>query len=171
MKSRIISFRKMMAVLVGMILTVSLMAQRGHGPGSFNADKPGMGHFCQAIPDLTPEQEQQISELRTMQIKEMNDSRSDLSIKHAELHKLQTADKADMDKINAKIDEIGKIKTEMAKKRAAHIQKVRALLTDEQRVIFDSRHGKHGQGMRMGRGRFHGPGEGFRPNCPYGRSK
>lgn len=171
MKSKIISFRKMMAVLVGMMLTVSLMAQRGYGPGRFSTDKPGMGHFCQAIPDLTPEQEKQISELRTMQMKEMNDYRSDLSIKQAELHKLQTADKVEMDKINAKIDEIGKIKTEMAKKRAAHIQKVRILLTDEQKVIFDSRHGKPGPGMRMGRGRFHGTGEGFGPYCPYGRFK
>lgn len=161
----------MMAGLVGLMLTVSLMAQRGSGAGHLSADKPGMGHFCQAIPDLTPEQQQQISELRTMQMKEMNDFRSDLSIKQAELQKLQTAENVDMDKINAKIDEIGKIRTEMAKKRAAHIQKIRALLTNEQRVIFDSRHGKPGRGMRMGRGGPSGPGEGFGPNCPYGRFK
>ena len=171
MKRKMVSLKKMMMGLAGLMLTFSLMAQRGYNPGRFNADKPGMGHFCQAIPDLTPEQEQQINELRTMQIKGMNDFRSDLGIKLAELQKLQTSENVEMDQINTKIDEIGKINTEMAKKRAAHIQKVRALLTDEQRVIFDSRHGKPGHGMRRGMGRFHGSGEGFGPHCPHGRLK
>ncbi len=169
MKSKMMSLRKMMVVLAGILLTASLLAQRGYRPGHFNADKPGMGNFCQAIPDLTPEQEQKISELRTVQMKEMNGYRSDLSIKQAELQKLQTAENADMEKINAKIDEIGRIKTDMAKKRAAHIQKVRAILTDEQRVFFDARHGKPGHGMRMGREGFRGPREDFGPHCPYGR--
>lgn len=169
MKRKAINLRKITAVLIGMMLTVSLIAQRGNGPGPFNTDRSGRGHFCHALPDLTEEQEQKLGELRTIQMKKMNAYRSDLSIKMAELQKLQTAENADMEEINAKIDEIGKIKVGMAKQKAAHIQKVRALLTDEQRVIFDSKHGKQGKGMRMGRGRFHGPGGGHGQNCPHGK--
>lgn len=169
MKRKMVDFRKMTAVLIGLMLTVSMMAQRGNGPGPLNTDKPGRGLYCQAIPDMTEEQQQKIAGLRTAQIKEMNLYRNDLSIKRAELEKLQTADNADLDKINEKIDEIGKIKTEMAKKRAAHIQKVRSVLTEEQRAVFDSRHGHRAQGMRMGRGRSMGPGRGFGHECPYGR--
>jgi Spy/CpxP family protein refolding chaperone len=169
MNRKMMNFRRLMVSLVGFMLTVSLMAQRGYGPGHFNADKPGMGSVGHAIPDLTAEQEQKIGELRMAHMKEMNNYRSELSIKQAELQKLQTADNVEMEKINAKIDEIGKLKTEMAKKRATHYQKVRALLTDEQRVFFDSRHGKPGPGMRMGRRGTHGPREGFGPYCPrYG---
>jgi Spy/CpxP family protein refolding chaperone len=168
MKNKAINFRKITAVMIGMILTVSLIAQRGRGPGPFNADRPERGHFCHALPDLTEEQEQKIDELRTTQMKEMNAFRSDLGIMRAELHKLCTADDADMEKINARIDEIFKTKTEMAKQRAAHIQKVRALLTDEQRTKFDSRHMHQGKGMRMGRGGFHRSGEGHGHHCPHG---
>ena len=169
MKRKTINLRKITAVMIGMMLTVSLIAQRGRGPGTFNTDRPERGHSCHALPDLTEEQEQKIDELKITQMKETNAFRSDVIIKRAELQKLCTADKADMEKINAKIDEIFKIKTEMAKQRAAHIQKVRVLLTDEQRVIFDTRHGKQGKGMRMGRGRFHRSGGGHGQNCPHGK--
>ncbi|MBN2213339.1 MAG: Spy/CpxP family protein refolding chaperone [Bacteroidales bacterium] len=172
MRCKKTSIRTMMMVLSGLILTVSLMAQRGYGPGGNNQERAGIGRYCQAIPDLTDEQEQQIMNLRTAHMKEMNGYRSDLSIKRAELRKLQTADNADMNKINAKIDEIGKMKTEMSKIMAAHLQKVRALLTDEQRVFFDSRHNRRkGPGMRMGRQEFFGNRDGSGPYCPRGISK
>lgn len=192
MKRKITSIGKMMMVLSGLILSVSLMAQRGYGTGRYAQNRPGTGRFaqnrlgtglyCHAIPDLTDEQEQKIDDLRTAHMKEMNSYRSDLTIKRAELQKLQTADNADINKINSKIDEIGKIKTEMSKSRAAHLQKVRGLLTDEQRVLFDSRPNRRkGPGMKMGRGGGihgfrYGTGpdfpRGFRdgtgPNCPRG---
>ncbi|MBN2434875.1 MAG: periplasmic heavy metal sensor, partial [Spirochaetes bacterium] len=79
------------------------------------------GYFCNSIPSLTQEQEQEITKLRTAHMKEMNNFRNNLAIKRAELRKLQTADKADMDAINNTIDEIGTIRTKMAKIRAAHI--------------------------------------------------
>jgi Spy/CpxP family protein refolding chaperone len=165
MKRKMMNFRKMMIGLVGLTLSVSLMAQNGNGPRHFNADRQGTGYFCHAVPDLTAEQEQQMGELRTMHLKEMNNFRIDLKIKQAELQKLQTADKVDMDKINAKIDEIGIIKVQMAKKRAAHIQKIRALLTDDQKVFFDSRHHKKGPGMTVGKADGRGPHGGIGPNC------
>lgn len=169
MKRKTTSIGKMMMVLSGLVLSISLMAQRGYGPGHYAQNRPGTGGYCQAIPDLTDEQEQKISDLRMAHMKEMNSYRSDLSIKRAELQKLQTADDADMNKINSKIDEIGKIKTEMSKSRAAHLQNVRALLTDEQRVFFDSGHNhRKGQGMKMGRKGFHGLREGTGPDRPCG---
>jgi Spy/CpxP family protein refolding chaperone len=169
MKRKITSIGKMMMVLSGLVLSVSLMAQRGYGTGRYAQNRQGTGRYCQAMPDLTDEQEQKINDLRTAHMKEMNSCRSDLSIKRAELQKLQTADNADMNKINSKIDEIGKIGTEMSKSRAAHLQKVRALLTDEQRVFFDSRHNRRkGPGMRMGRQGSQGFRDGTGPDRPRG---
>ncbi len=169
MKRKTTSIGKMIMILSGLILTMSLMAQRGYKTGRNCQNVPGTGRYCQAMPDLTDEQEQKISDLRTAYVKEMNTYRSDLSIKRAELQKLQTADDADMNKINSKIDEIGKIMTEMSKSKAAHHQKVRALLTDEQRVLFDSRHNRRMRpGMKMRRGELHGFRDGTGPNCPRG---
>jgi len=91
------------------------------------------------IPDLTDEQKEKIKSLRTANIKEMTNKRNTIEELKAKLKTLQTADKPNMNEINSKIDEISIIKTKMAKKRTAIQQNVRSLLTDEQRVIFDSR--------------------------------
>lgn len=163
MKNKI-DFKKMMIGMVGVLLSVNLMGQMGYSPRHQRADKPGQGYFCQSIPNLTAEQEQKISALRTAFLKDMMSYKSDLNIRQAELQKLQTADNPDMNKINAKIDEIGKIKTEMAKKRATHLQQVRALLTDDQKLAFDSMHHRKGFGACMYGDGFHNDSRGHGPN-------
>ncbi|RMH64459.1 MAG: periplasmic heavy metal sensor, partial [Calditrichaeota bacterium] len=75
----------------------------------------------------------------------------------AQLHTLQTKEAVNLKKVNALIDQIGDLKTQIMKIRAAHRQQIRALLTEEQRIIFDSMpHGQHKPGhqrpfMRKGR--------------------
>ncbi len=141
--------RKVLFAAAIALMSTGLMAQQGPGNGRFNqGDQPGR-QMREKIPNLTPEQEKKIGELRTAHMKEMNNFRNDMMIENAELNKLQTEDNPDISKIDAKIDEIGKMKTEMAKKRAAHRQEVRALLTPEQRVVFDAHKGNPGmhQGM------------------------
>jgi hypothetical protein len=51
--------------------------------------------------------------------------------------------------INGLIDEMAVIKTKMAKERAANHQEVRKLLTEEQRIKFDSHVGKQGKQCKM----------------------
>ena len=74
----------------------------------------------------------------------------------AKQHTLSTTDKPDLNAINANIDEISKIQGKMMKIKAADNQKIRGLLSDEQKMQFDSdKMHKEGR-MKMNRGEFHG---------------
>ncbi|MEM6522183.1 MAG: periplasmic heavy metal sensor [Bacteroidota bacterium] len=102
------------------------------------------------IPNLTEEQKEKIKGLRTENQNQVLPLRNTLGEKEARLKTLSTAEKADMKSINAMIEEIGELKTEIAKLRASTHQKVRAELNDEQRLFLDTHVGK-GQGMRQAR--------------------
>jgi len=79
--------------------------------------------------------------------------------KSAHLNTLRTADKVDMNAVNKAIDEMGATRTKMMKEREAHRQSVRQILTDEQKVYFDSRRGR---GFNGGKGKGNGRGMGMR---------
>jgi Spy/CpxP family protein refolding chaperone len=72
---------------------------------------------------------------------------------------LSTADKADMNAIYKNIEEIGEVKTEIAKVQAKEHQDVRNLLTEEQLLSFDNSRGKRFQGdmRRTGMNRMNQP--------------
>jgi len=91
------------------------------------------------IPNLTDDQKKKIKDLRTPLQKEVLPLKNQLAEKRAHLKTLQTADKADLKSINSTIDEMSQLQSQIMKKHAAHTQAVRALLTDEQRVAFDTR--------------------------------
>ena len=90
------------------------------------------------IPDLTEDQEEQIQTLRTDHLKAILPMRNELAEMNARLQTLSTADNVDMSQINGLIEEMGALKMQMMKAGAAHRQEIRKLLTDEQRVVFDS---------------------------------
>ena len=90
------------------------------------------------IPDLTEEQEEQMQTLRTDHLKAILPMRNELAEMNARLQTLSTADNADMSQINGLIEEMGALKMQMMKAGVAHRQEIRKLLTDEQRVVFDS---------------------------------
>ena len=110
-------------------------------PNKMQQNKKGQGMFMN-IPDLTDAQQTKLKEMRTAHMKEMMPMKNELKEKQAHLQTLQTADKPDMNAINKEIDEIGVIKTSMAKKHAAFRQEVRKILTDDQRVYFDMHAGQ-----------------------------
>ena len=91
------------------------------------------------IPDLTDDQRKKIKELRTPLHMEILPLRNQLVEKRAHLKTLQTAEKADLKSINSTIDEMTQLQSQIMKKRAAHTQAIRAILTDDQRVAFDMR--------------------------------
>ncbi len=155
-------------IALGIALAVAgtnLMAQPGAGMKHRGGPDNDQHAFCMAIPGLTDEQEQKLDRLRTAHLKEMTALRNDIAVKRAEIQKLETVDKPDMAQINKTIDELGSVRTEMAKKRAAHLQQVRSLLTEEQRVYFDALHYGRGNGYE-GRHREFGHGYGMGPDCP-----
>ena len=143
-------------------------AQPGYGKGLNKPGVQGKGYGpqqgqCQWIPDLTEEQQEQIKELRTAHLKEVQSLRSEMMINKAKMNALMIEDDPDLDQINKLIEETGAIQIEMRKNAAAHKLEVLELLTDEQKVVMDSRTGRskgnfHGQNFRQ-----RGPGQcGFR---------
>jgi Spy/CpxP family protein refolding chaperone len=89
------------------------------------------------IPGLTNEQKSKIEGLKVPHMQTMNAYRAELEKLHAELRILEIADNPDLNKLNAKIDEISAVQNKIEKERAKHHLAVRALLTPEQRVAFD----------------------------------
>ena len=98
------------------------------------------------IPDLTDQQLEQMKAMRTEHMKEMQIIRNQLAEKKARLRTLSTADKVNMTEINKVIDEMGEMKTQMMKMREQHRQTIRKMLTDDQRVFFDSHQPMHHEG-------------------------
>jgi Spy/CpxP family protein refolding chaperone len=95
------------------------------------------GYYCNGIPEITNEQKSKIQELRVVYMKAQQVTKNQIREKKAHLITLQTADKANMSAINKTIDEITTLQNSQWKKRAAHKQDVRNILTNEQRVYFD----------------------------------
>jgi Spy/CpxP family protein refolding chaperone len=96
------------------------------------------GEHMMMIPDLTEQQAEQIKSMRVEHMKDMQSLRNQMAEKKARLRTLSTADKVNMTEINKVIDEFGKMQTQMMKMREQYRQDIRKLLTDEQRIFFDS---------------------------------
>jgi hypothetical protein len=99
--------------------------------------------------------------MQTQHLKDMQIYRNQLNENRARYQTLMTASQPDMKAVYANIEERAKIRTEMEKKRADHVQAIRQILTDEQRVYFDQHAGNrkgfagcgYGAGCRHGFGR------------------
>lgn len=142
---------KTLPYLKTLALTFTLVGLTGlsyaqQGPRNNNMDRmermremhqPGNRIF--ALPDLTDEQKEQIRTVMTDSRKEMLPLQNQVREKAAQLMTLRTAENADMNAINAMVDEISSLRANMMKTRLASEQEIRALLTDDQRIIFDSR--------------------------------
>ena len=163
---RTIKIKSLASLILVLLFSMSIYAQDMQEKGKCN------------LPNLTEEQQKKIDELKVPHQKEMLMLRNQLQEKKAHLQTIRTADKVDMNAINTTIDEIGAIQVDKMKKREAHKQDVRKLLTDEQRVAFDMRQCKkgkgHGRGMGYGMHRRGPGGSGnFQGNCdgsgPHGK--
>ena len=108
-------------------------------------------HRFWRIPDLTDEQKEQIEEIQTETQKITTPLRSKLNTLSAELDELLIAENPDRNAIDSKMDEMAEVRTELHKKRIDTRLKIRALLTEKQRVHFDARR-SHKRGRRGMRG-------------------
>jgi len=98
--------------------------------------------------NLSEQQREELKKIRTEQVKESTKTRNLLKEKRAKLETLQTADKPDMKEINKVIDEIAAIQAQEMKAQAANRQKIRSLLTEEQRAYFDAYYSVNRENMR-----------------------
>lgn len=142
------------ASIISLLLAGTVFAQQGQGNRDMRGrddDRRGPRHdqMMEKL-GLNEEQKTEIEKIHTENMKESLQIRNQIGEKEAQLRTLETAEKADMGKINKVIDEIGSLKTKMKKMHAQAKQNVRALLTDEQRVKFDTHPGfrPHGPGPK-----------------------
>ncbi len=141
--------------LIGVLIIGSAW---GYGDGQGSRAKTGNGEFQSMRGlDLTDTQKEQIKAMRVDFMKELTPMRNNMGIKMAELKAASAGDNVDTKAVNKLMDDIGAMRTAMAKKQFANKQKVRNLLSDEQKVMFDAhcaqgmRGAKQGKGMREGR--------------------
>lgn len=87
---------------------------------------------------LTPEQHLKMKELRLKFMKEALPLKNELKEKEARLQTLRTAESPDMNQIGSIMDDIGRIKTILAKKKEVMLLDFRKSLNEEQRVMFDT---------------------------------
>ncbi len=153
-----------MIVVSVLLISGSLSAQQGNMKGM--KGMKGNKHMyssChkgsfQNIPNISDEQKAQLKSVRTKMMKEVLPIKNSLKEKMAHLNTLSTATKVDMKAINKQIESIGKDKVVMMKIKANFRQEVRKLLTDDQRVYFDTHSNMMGngrsnhQGMNMRHG-------------------
>ncbi len=137
MKRNIILTAKIMLAMVLMVLSTGAIAQPRFGFRQDTTFNRG-GRLQPYGLNLSDEQQEKIRELQSAYQKEVTAIRNDLAIKRAELQKLQSADKVDMDQVNKKYDEIGKLETDLSKKRFALQQNILNVLTDEQKQQYNS---------------------------------
>jgi len=157
MKKNILSRSLLIIMMIAaMSMSLNVWAQ-GHGPNKakkgMNQGKPAM-HMKMMIPDLSEDQKSQIKNLRMQMTKETTPIKAQIREKKAHLNTLSIAEKPDMKAINKTIDEIGALQVKIMKAHAKMRQDIRALLTDEQKVVFDSKagnmkgHGAKGYGTK-----------------------
>ena len=164
---------KTAGILIVLVLALNASAQPGMGNG-FGRGK-GMHmraergdslrkhrnlHKEGLLAGLNQDQEKKISQSRMKFQKEALQLRNQLAEKKAHLKTLSVADKPDQVQIDKTIDELTALQGQLMKKRSQHIQEIRSVLTDEQRLAFDMHQKmKKGakKGKKPGKGRF-GPG-------------
>ena len=146
------SFRWIAWVAAFLMMFGSLShAQRGWGPGPEygSGNDAGKGknrttiersHRMEAFLDLSDDQIQKVEEIRLELQKESLPTINKIGEKRAQLKTL-ISESGDIPKISLLIDEIGQLQISLQKQRVNHHMKIRELLTDDQKIKFDSHFG------------------------------
>lgn len=95
------------------------------------------------IPGLTDEQKARMESLKLELMKAIKPIQNKIREKEAQLQTLRSDDKPDMNKIFSLVDEIGQLKTQARKEHEKHIQAIRQMLDEKQRIMFDTNHSRH----------------------------
>ena len=152
------------ALLVGMSLNASAQRgqrfnQAGQGYGNqnagqwFNQNRQFAGD-C-AFMQLSEEQQVQIKDLRTALVAKNLELRNDLGVMRAQMQALRTGNNQNLKDVSSLIDDMSVAQAQIRKNAAEHQLAVRALLTDDQKVMFDARQGNRGNGaFGAGQGRM-----------------
>jgi hypothetical protein len=168
----------LVAAVFGLTSSFAQPGQGFRGQGQGNRAQGflmnGQGDCSLIIPNLSEDQKSEIQDLRVDFLKEMQQNRNELDVLRAENKKLATSVNPDQKAINKNIDQQTAMMNSSMKAQSAHRQEVRKLLNDDQKLYFDSRTSRMGQGRgnNMGYGNRPMKGNagrnyGRRANCPF----
>jgi Spy/CpxP family protein refolding chaperone len=137
MKTKITSL-----LLVLMLAATAFAAQQGRGPKHFNRHQPHMFGIEMLADELklTEQQLAQIKEQRFAHEKSAIQTRSKIQLAELELRNLLDAAKVDESLVKSKIEEIGKLRTEMRFARVQAKLNVEKMLTPEQKTQLKTIH-------------------------------
>ncbi len=136
------------AILAALMLmgTVSIAQQGRHSGDRPMHEGDGRGYVKHSENpsrydqlDLTDDQKAKIDEIKLASGKNSTQRQNKMNELEAQLRTSITQDKVDKTKVNSLIDEIGKLRTENRKDQMDDHLKIRELLTEKQRIIFDQR--------------------------------
>ncbi len=151
------------ALLIGLTVDVSAQQQNRKMQNRANGDCQGQmmnrgdkqGQNQQRMMtqlNLTDEQRAKVEKIHLNGQKGMIPLRNNIQEKNAQLRTLRMSDDYDEAAVNALIEEIGELRTAMMAMRTGHQQQIREILTEEQRIKFDSMQQLRGpkqKGQRM----------------------
>ena len=152
MKQKVFS----LAVIVSFLFSIAAVAQPGNFADNVNRKQMLKQHRFlneEQKPFFTAEQKEQVKQIRLETAKQVKPFRNELRELMAHQKTLTTAENTDMKAINANIEKMSDVKTEIAKIHAAQHQEIRSLLTEEQLLKFDQR--KPGIGKNKPSHRMH----------------
>ena len=166
----------------GLTLVTVLMVLSGSAASA--TWRPGLGRDpVVAIAGLTAEQTAGVNELRSKHLEQTSAGRTRLNAINGELGALMRDPESNWSSIEQRLVEAEKIRLDLLKDRLEYRSDVRELLTDEQRLVFDSRvavgpkafgaglaGGCLPTGRRFNRSRPMGQGLSFGTARGYGRS-
>lgn len=149
MKTRIQSFT-IFVLLVAFSTSLNAQTQnnRADRPGFDRQERmqkmqnqPGAQHMrLMAVLDLDEDQKKAIKTIHLNGQKDMLVIRTSVQQKQAELRTLSVGDNYDEAKVSKLADELGELRSDMLKKKAAHQQQIKQILNEEQRIKFDNFH-------------------------------
>ena len=143
-------------VKVAMAITLMLMVinvandQQGQRNGNRQGSGNGQGFGLEQGLNLTEDQRTQMKSMRLKMQQEMLPIRNKIGENRAKLRTLSTVENADMKAINKVIDSNSQLSANLAKLWAANRQDIRKILSEEQRIMFDSRDFRRGDRSTQG---------------------
>ena len=147
--------KKTLLFLLSMALLAFVWAQPGAEdramPGP-DGERPGPGKHLQLVLDLNDDQMAKIEEFRLQQQKEAIPLRAEAEKLQAEIQLVMVADKFDQGKLENLVKASEKVHSQLRLSHLLHQQKVRSLLTDEQKTRYDNMMLARGKGQREGHG-------------------
>ena len=143
MKKLDVNLKILMTIIVLFALSLSLMAQPSQKQRQFHQkNQSGVTAL-----DLNDEQKTEMKAIHLAQMKVTQPLMDEVKINKAKINALINNDNPDMKEIVSLVEANGKILTQIQVKGIESKVKIRGLLTDEQKVIFNA-HGSKIQGKK-----------------------